>query len=92
VRSAVLRLTFREPAHRVPDEALLEGMVRAMFTQRRKTLANALAPFASTRGMAAATALRAAGIDPVRRAETLGPSEVAALATVLASQVPARRT
>lgn len=84
VRSAVLRLTFREPPDRVPDETVLEGMVRSMFTRRRKTLANALAPFASTRGMDAATALRAAGIDPVRRAETLGPSEVAALAAVLA--------
>ena len=91
VRSAVLRLTFREPAHPVPDEAVLEGMVRSMFTQRRKTLANALAPFAGTRGREAATALRAAGIDPVRRAETLAPSEVAALATVLASPLRVER-
>ena len=85
VRSAVLRLTFRPPLDAVPDEAILEGMVRSMFTLRRKTLSNALDPFARTRGMEAAEALRAAGIDPVRRAETLEAREVAALATVLAS-------
>ena len=91
VRSAVLRLTFREPVHPVPDEALLEAMVRSMFTRRRKTLANALDRFAGARGLEAAAALRAAGIDPVRRAETLRAPEVAALATVLASSLPGER-
>ena len=87
VRSAVLRLTFRRPAYPVPDEGLLEAMVRSMFTQRRKTLANALGAFARAHGTTAPDALRAAGVDPVRRAETLDAREVAALATVLSSQL-----
>ena len=85
VRSAVLRLRFRPPPHLAPDEALLEAMVRSMFTRRRKTLSNALDPFARTCGMSAAGALRAAGIDPGRRAETLEGREVATLAAVLAA-------
>ena len=42
VRSALIRLTFRPPAFELRDAALFERMVRSMFTQRRKTLANAL--------------------------------------------------
>jgi 16S rRNA A1518/A1519 N6-dimethyltransferase RsmA/KsgA/DIM1 with predicted DNA glycosylase/AP lyase activity len=55
-------------------------MVRTMFTQRRKTLGNALKPFAVERGADAARALTAAGIDPQRRPETLQLAEMAALA------------
>lgn len=90
VRSAVLRLTFRPPPVSVPDEAIFQAMVRSMFTQRRKTLSNALRPFAEARGQNAAQALTAAGIDPVRRPETLQPAELAALAQVL-SQAPTER-
>ena len=50
VHSAVVRLTFRPPAVAVANEAVFEGMVRSMFTQRRKTLSNALKPFAESRG------------------------------------------
>ena len=35
----------------VADDRALEGMVRSMFTHRRKTLANALAPFAASVGV-----------------------------------------
>ena len=55
-----------------------------MFTQRRKTIANALKPFAADRGLDAAGALAAAGIDPKRRPETLELAEMAALAGVFA--------
>ena len=48
-----------------------------MFTQRRKTLANALAAFAGERGQRAADVLRAAGVDPSRRPETLTLEELA---------------
>ena len=52
-----------------------------MFTQRRKTLANALRPFATGRGArCGGAALRAAGIDPTRRPETLQLDELARLA------------
>lgn len=80
VHSAVVTLTFRPPAVAIGDEARFEQMVRSMFTQRRKTLANALKPFAGARGVSAATALAAAGIDPSRRPETLQLTELARLA------------
>lgn len=80
VHSAVVRLTFRPPTVHVPDERQFEAMVRSMFTQRRKTLANALAAFAGSHSQRAGDVLRAAGIDPSRRPETLSLQELAALA------------
>jgi 16S rRNA (adenine1518-N6/adenine1519-N6)-dimethyltransferase len=80
VHSAVVRLTFRPPAVPLADEAVFEAMVRSMFTQRRKTLGNALKPFAERRGRLAAEVLRGAGIDPGRRPETLQLTELARLA------------
>ena len=85
VHSTVLRLTFRPPAVTLRDEASFEGMVRSMFTQRRKTLSNALRPFASARGREAGAALAAAGIDPSRRPETLQLDELARLADFFGS-------
>ncbi len=85
VSSAVVRLAFRPPAVSLLDEALFTRMVRSMFTQRRKTLNNALKPFADGLGVAAAWALAEAGIDGRRRAETLQLVELARLADVFAS-------
>jgi 16S rRNA (adenine1518-N6/adenine1519-N6)-dimethyltransferase len=85
VHSSVLRLLFGPPAVRLSDERVFEAMVRSMFTQRRKTLANALRPFAASRGADAGLALRSAAIDPSRRPETLQLDELARLADVLAS-------
>jgi 16S rRNA (adenine1518-N6/adenine1519-N6)-dimethyltransferase len=85
VHSAVVTLTFRPPAVEVADELTLERMVRAMFTQRRKMLGNALAPFAASRGLTAAAALAAAGLAPGRRPETLQLAELARLAAVFPS-------
>jgi 16S rRNA (adenine1518-N6/adenine1519-N6)-dimethyltransferase len=80
VNSAVVRLTFKPSI--VPPEltTTFGGMVKTMFMQRRKTLANALGPFADASGISAAAALSAAGIDPVRRPETLATPELLALA------------
>ena len=86
VHSSVIQLTFRPPAVRIADEMQFESMVRSMFTQRRKTLANALRPFAETRQVNAALALTQAGIDPARRPETLQLDELARLADVFASR------
>jgi 16S rRNA (adenine1518-N6/adenine1519-N6)-dimethyltransferase len=80
VHSAVVRLTFRPPPLPPRDERVFEAMVRSMFTQRRKTLANALSPFAGTRDVRAVAALEAAGIDPSRRPETLDLAELTRLA------------
>jgi 16S rRNA A1518/A1519 N6-dimethyltransferase RsmA/KsgA/DIM1 with predicted DNA glycosylase/AP lyase activity len=60
-------------------------MVRSMFTQRRKTLLNALRPYATTRGADPAEGLASASIDPRRRPETLQLTELARLADYFAS-------
>jgi 16S rRNA (adenine1518-N6/adenine1519-N6)-dimethyltransferase len=80
VQSAVVRLTFGPPRPAVRDDALFEAMVRSMFTQRRKTIGNSLGAFARDRGADARAVLRAAQIDPARRAETLDLPELARLA------------
>ena len=85
VRSALIRLAFRPPSFELRNAALFERMVRSMFTQRRKTLANALAPFAREIGIPAAGAAAAADIDPRRRPETLEVIEIARLADTFAA-------
>jgi 16S rRNA (adenine1518-N6/adenine1519-N6)-dimethyltransferase len=86
VHSAVVKLTFRPPAVAISDQELFVRMVRMMFTQRRKTVANALKPFGVERGMDAPRALAQAGIDPMRRPETLQLGEMAALAEAFGGQ------
>ena len=80
VHSSVVSLRFRPPAVAVAHEAAFQAMVRTMFMQRRKTLLNALRPYAATRNRDAGAALAAAGIDPARRPETLQLTELARLA------------
>ena len=80
VHSAVVRLAFRPPTVEIGDLPAFVAMVRTMFTQRRKTLSNALKPFGEQRGVQPTSALAAAGIDPKRRPETLNMAELAALA------------
>jgi 16S rRNA (adenine1518-N6/adenine1519-N6)-dimethyltransferase len=77
VQSAVVRLRFHppEPVPRQPD--VFERLTKAVFTRRRKTLANALHAYAATGGD---DALRRAGIDGRRRPETLDIPELVALA------------
>jgi 16S rRNA (adenine1518-N6/adenine1519-N6)-dimethyltransferase len=83
VHSAVARLVFKPSV--VPDdlEPIFGGMVRSMFTQRRKTLLNALRPFATSIGSDAAAALADARIDPTARPETLDVDRLLALARSL---------
>jgi 16S rRNA (adenine1518-N6/adenine1519-N6)-dimethyltransferase len=80
VHSSVISLRFRPPAVALMDEAAFQAMVRTMFMQRRKTLLNALRPYALTRNRDAGAALAGAGIDPARRPETLQLTELARLA------------
>jgi 16S rRNA (adenine1518-N6/adenine1519-N6)-dimethyltransferase len=82
VHSAVVSLHFRSPRVAVHDDDAFTAMVRSMFTQRRKTLSNALKPYAESLGASAAGALAAAGIDPQRRPETLQLEELARLAAL----------
>jgi 16S rRNA (adenine1518-N6/adenine1519-N6)-dimethyltransferase len=88
VRSSVIRLRFRPPSVALSDEPGFEAMVRSMFTQRRKTLANALGPYAKATGHRAPGVLARAGIDPKRRPETLQLIELAQLAEQFSSPAP----
>ncbi len=85
VRSALIRLTFRPPPFALKDPALFERMVRSMFTQRRKTVANALGAFAREIDAEPVRALTSAGIDSRRRPETLEVIEIARLADIFAA-------
>ena len=85
VHSSVVNLRFRPPAVVLADEGSFEAMVRTTFTQRRKTLVNALGPYATSRGRDSGAALDAAGIDRRRRPETLQLTELARLADYFAS-------
>lgn len=92
VESAVICLHRRaQPAVAVPAP-LFFPVVRAGFGQRRKTLRNALSAGLQLEPGAVELALTAAGIDPVRRAETLSLAEFAAIATQLADALPGGRT
>ena len=79
VHSAVVRLGFRPPTVVLADPDGFVRMVRTVFTQRRKTIGNALKGFGDA-GRPASDALATAGIDPRRRPETLELAEFAALA------------
>jgi 16S rRNA (adenine1518-N6/adenine1519-N6)-dimethyltransferase len=80
VESAVLHLTVRpEPRVSLPDERRFASVVRAAFAQRRKTLANALAGGLGLTADQVRAAAAEAGLDPIRRAETLTIPEFAAL-------------
>jgi 16S rRNA (adenine1518-N6/adenine1519-N6)-dimethyltransferase len=83
VRSAVVRMRFREPQVDVQNADVFEAAVKAIFSQRRKTLSNALRPLATSRGADAARLVAEAGIDGRRRPETLSLEELARLARAL---------
>ena len=92
VHSAVVRLKFRQqPIVGLVDEAVFTGMIRSVFTQRRKTLSNALRPYAESRGRDVRDVLRLTQIDPIRRPETLTLQEFGHLANLLAAD-PASQT
>lgn len=78
VHSALVRLTFHPPAPAVRDAAVFERLVRSVFTQRRKTLANTLKSGFS------GEILARTGIDGRRRPETLTIAEFASLSDALA--------
>ena len=81
VDSTLVRLRFRaEPPVEVPDEERLFTIVRASFSQRRKTLANALQELYGGDKQRVERLLRAAHIAGGRRGETLDLEEFARIA------------
>ncbi|MFK8015150.1 MAG: 16S rRNA (adenine(1518)-N(6)/adenine(1519)-N(6))-dimethyltransferase RsmA [Gammaproteobacteria bacterium] len=78
VDSAFVRLTpHAAPPFQIDDTAAYREIVTAAFSMRRKTLRNGL------RALLETDQIDACGIDPSARAETLAPSEFAALANAL---------
>jgi 16S rRNA (adenine1518-N6/adenine1519-N6)-dimethyltransferase len=82
VHSSVVRLRFHAPEPPVLDSRLFTTLVQAVFTRRRKMIANALEAFAEGASVPPERALDDAGIDRSRRPETLTIAEFARLADV----------
>ncbi len=76
VDSAIVRVTPRAVQFPMPDPAAFDRLVAVAFAQRRKTLGNAL------KTLLDADAIRAAGVDPQARAETLPPEAFGRLTEV----------
>ncbi len=83
VDSAIVRMVpLGEGRRTARDEAAFARIVMAAFSQRRKTLRNAL------RGLADEAAFARAGIDPARRGETLSVGEFVGLADAATGAAP----
>ena len=81
VTSSVVRLVpHRSPPFTIDDTALYARVVAAAFSQRRKTLRNAL------RELASVETLAEAGIDASLRAERISPGQFARLANHLSQR------
>ena len=81
VDSGLVRLVRRDPPQTSAARTEVFSVIDAAFAQRRKTLRAALAGWAGS-AAAAEAALRAAGIDPSARGETLRVTDFARLAAV----------
>jgi 16S rRNA (adenine1518-N6/adenine1519-N6)-dimethyltransferase len=81
VESAVVRATPRDPDYTVPEETFL-ALVRGVFTQRRKTLRNAIRNTTHITGIEQPERVVEAADEELlgRRAGELAPAEFAALA------------
>ncbi|MGW2093052.1 16S rRNA (adenine(1518)-N(6)/adenine(1519)-N(6))-dimethyltransferase RsmA [Promicromonospora sukumoe] len=82
VDSALVYLERREPPSTTASRKQVFAVVDAAFAQRRKTLRAALSGVFGS-GAAAETALRAAGVDPGARGETLVVEQFARIAEQL---------
>lgn len=82
VESAIVRTTPRRPEYDVPDDELFMDLVRAIFTQRRKTMRNAIRNTTHISGIEKPDAVvEAAGEELMsRRAGNVDPEEFAYLA------------
>jgi len=85
VRSALVRVRFRDPRPPADDPQTFAALVQAIFTRRRKTLANALLAFPLSTRLPPGAALERAAIDGRRRPETLAVPELVRLGNVFSS-------
>jgi 16S rRNA (adenine1518-N6/adenine1519-N6)-dimethyltransferase len=79
VHSAVIQVAFAPSPVKISDHRRLEQVAKALFSQRRKMIANSLKSIARD----PLPLLEATGIDPKRRPETLTLKELAALTELL---------
>jgi 16S rRNA (adenine1518-N6/adenine1519-N6)-dimethyltransferase len=86
VESAVVRATPRDPEYAVPDDEAFMAIVRAVFTQRRKTMRNAVRNTTHISGIEDPEAIiEAAGEELMgKRAGKLPPESFARLARIRA--------
>ena len=93
VDSAVLNFKIRkEKPAQLKDEKVFFACIKAGFGKRRKTLLNSLSGVCGLDKSAVGEILGEAGIDPSRRAETLGIEEFAAIANLVAERSTAGDT
>ena len=84
VNSEVIRLTVRkEPPVKVADEKFFFKVVKAAFSQRRKTAENSISSGLSVNKSVVADALEKAGLEKTVRAEKLTMENFATLAEIL---------
>jgi 16S rRNA (adenine1518-N6/adenine1519-N6)-dimethyltransferase len=83
VLSSLVRLRFHAAHPPVRDERTFAAVTQAIFTRRRKTLANALLAYPLKPDQTPTNLLRMAGLDPQRRPETLTLEEMARLADLV---------
>lgn len=87
VDSAVLNFKIRkEKPAQLKDEKVFFACIKAGFGKRRKTLLNSLSGVCGLDKSSVGEILGEAGIDPSRRAETLGIEEFAAIANLVAER------
>lgn len=84
VDSAVIRLDIEgKTALDVKDEKLYFRVVRGAFSQRRKTISNSISSVLSIDKATLLSALEAAGVSPMARAEQLTLEDFASIANAL---------
>ncbi|WP_411963849.1 16S ribosomal RNA methyltransferase A [Haloferax sp. YSMS24] len=86
VQSAIVRITPRDPDYDVDDEEFFLDFVKALFTQRRKTIRNGIRNTAHISGLSDPEAVVEAADEDIlrRRAGKMEPAEFAELAQLAA--------
>jgi len=87
VESGLVAFTRREPPETAATREQVFAVIDAAFAQRRKTLRAALAGWAGS-AVAAEEALRAVGVDPGARGESLDVDAFARIAAARSSSAP----
>lgn len=88
VTSSVVKLTLRDkPKVNPADEKLFFDVVKAAFSQRRKTLLNALSNYGIESRESILSALDTLQIDSKRRGETLSIEEFAKISDIFAKKL-----